>query len=99
MAGLGKKVFEANEVLTAADVNGYLMEQSVMVFANEAARTSAISDPSAGMLTFLVDVAQVQVYDGTDWTQIAGGGGGGLKLHSYLWVLKEHKQWQTHTRF
>jgi len=84
MAGLGKKVFEANEVLTAADVNGYLMEQSVMVFANEAARTSAISDPSAGMLTFLVDVAQVQVYDGTDWTQIAGGGGGGFETSFLL---------------
>jgi len=75
MSGLGRKVFTAGEVLTAANVNGYLMDQAVMVFADEAARTSAISDPSAGMLTFLVDVAQVQVYDGTDWTQIAGGGG------------------------
>ena len=84
MAGLGKKVFEANEVLTAADVNGYLMDQSVMVFANEAARTTAIAAPSAGMLTFLVDVAQVQVYDGTDWTQIAGGGGGGFETSFLL---------------
>lgn len=76
MAGLGKKVFAVNEVLTAADVNGYLMEQAVMVFADEAARTTAIASPTAGMLTFLVDVAQVQVYDGAAWTQIAGGGGG-----------------------
>jgi len=76
MSGLGRKVFTAGEVLAAADVNGYLMDQTVMVFADETARTSAISEPSAGMLTFLVDVAQVQVYDGTDWTQIAGGGGG-----------------------
>ena len=84
MSGLGRKVFTAGEVLTAANVNGYLMDQAVMVFADEAARTSAISDPSAGMLTFLVDVAQVQVYDGTEFVQIAGGGGGGFETSFLL---------------
>lgn len=78
MAGLGRKVFAANEVLTAADVNGYLMDQSVMVFADAAARTSAISSPSDGMMSYLVDLAQVQVYGGSvlGWTAITGGGGG-----------------------
>jgi hypothetical protein len=32
MAGLGRKVFAAGEVLTAANVGGYLMDQTVMVF-------------------------------------------------------------------
>ena len=32
MAGAGKKTFTAGEVLTASDVNTYLMEQSVMYF-------------------------------------------------------------------
>jgi len=78
MAGLGRQVFTAGEVLTAADVNGYLMDQSVMVFANIAARTSAISSPSDGMMSYLVDLAQVQVYSGSvlGWTAITGGGGG-----------------------
>ncbi len=74
MSGLGRKVFTAGEVLAAADVNGYLMDQSVMVFANAAARTAAISSPAAGMMTFLVDVAQVNVYDGSAWVEVSGGG-------------------------
>ena len=75
MSGLGRKVFTAGEVLAAADVNGYLMDQSVMVFADAAARTAAISSPAAGMMTFLVDVAAVNVYDGSAWVEVSGGGG------------------------
>jgi len=75
LSGLGRKVFTAGEVLAAADVNGYLMDQSVMVFANAAARTAAISSPAAGMMTFLVDVAAVNVYDGSAWVEVSGGGG------------------------
>ena len=74
MSGLGRKVFTAGEVLAAADVNGFLADQVVMVFANAAARTAAISSPAAGMMTFLVDVAQVNVYDGSAWVEVSGGG-------------------------
>jgi hypothetical protein len=76
MAGLGRKTFAALDVLTAAQVNGYLMDQSVMVFASSTARASAIATASAGMATYLTDVAQFQVYNGTAWTQISGSGGG-----------------------
>ena len=75
MSGLGRKVFTAGEVLAAVDVNGYLMDQSVMVFADEAARTAAIASPTAGMMTFLVDVAAVNVWDGSAWVEVSGGGG------------------------
>ena len=61
MAGLGYKVFTAGEVLTAANVNGYLMEQSVMVFAGTAARSSAIGTASEGMVTYLTDTNTIQV--------------------------------------
>jgi hypothetical protein len=71
MAGLGRKVFAANEVLTAADVNGYLMDQSVMVFADATARTSAIAAPSEGMASYLIDTSSFEIYDGSAW---AGGG-------------------------
>lgn len=77
MAGLGRKVFEANEVLTAADVNGYLMDQSLMVFGGTAARGSAISAPSEGMFTFLSDSDTLEYYDGAAWQQFSQGGGGG----------------------
>jgi hypothetical protein len=76
MAGLGRKTFAPLDVLTAAQVNGYLMDQSVMVFASASARSSAIATASAGMSTYLTDVKQFQVYNGTAWTQISGTGGG-----------------------
>ncbi len=70
------KDFQVNEILTAADVNNFLMDQSVMVFADAAARTTALSAVLAeGMLTYLEDTNVVQVYDGTAWTEISGGGG------------------------
>ena len=73
MAGLGYKVFTAGEVLTAANVNGYLMEQSVMVFAGTAARSSAIGTPTAGMVSYLTDTKTLQVY-GTAWADVSSPG-------------------------
>ena len=75
MAGLGKKTFTAGEVLTASDVNGYLMEQSVMVFGGTAARSSAIPTPSEGMTTYRTDTKQLEYYNGTAWTAVGGSGG------------------------
>ena len=43
MPAAGYKLFVTGDVLTAAQVNDYLMLQTVMVFANSAARTSALS--------------------------------------------------------
>jgi hypothetical protein len=39
MAGAGFKDFTAGDILTAAQVDEYLMQQTVMRFANTAART------------------------------------------------------------
>jgi hypothetical protein len=75
MAGLGKKTFTAGAVLTASDVNGYLMEQSVMVFASSAARSSAIPSPSEGMMSYLSDTNVVQVYNGSAYAAVGGSGG------------------------
>jgi len=57
-------VFVAGAILTAADVNTNLMDQAVMVFADAAARGSAIPTPSEGMVTYLSDTNQVQAYNG-----------------------------------
>jgi len=73
MSGLGRKVFVANEVLTAAEVNGYLMDQSVMVFADSAARSSAIGTPTQGMVAYLQDTSTLQVY-GTAWADVSSPG-------------------------
>ena len=73
MAGLGYKVFTAGEVLTAASVNGYLMDQAVMVFADAAARTSAIGTPTQGMVSYLQDTSSLEVY-GTAWAGVSNPG-------------------------
>ena len=78
--------FQVNQVLTAAQVNSYLMNQSVMTFADAAARTAALPTPNDGMMSFLEDVLQVQVYSGAvlGWTAITGGGGGGFETNFLL---------------
>lgn len=74
MAGQGFKTFTIAEVLTAADVNGYLMQQAVMRFADDAARGSALGTAvgtavplAEGMVSYVEDAKQIQVYDGTGW--------------------------------
>jgi len=63
MAGLGRRTFAAGEVLTAANVMGYLQDQAVMNFAGTAARGSAIgSAVSEGMVSYLADTNSVEVY-------------------------------------
>ena len=75
MAGAGYKLFNTGDVLTAAQVNTYLNEQTVMVFASSAARTSALSGVLAeGMMSYLQDTNAVEVYNGTSWTAVGGGG-------------------------
>lgn len=50
--GSGFKNFTAT-VLTASDVNNYLMEQTVMSFASTGARDVAITAPEAGMVAYI----------------------------------------------
>jgi hypothetical protein len=69
-AGLGFKTFTTGEVLTAADVNGYLNSQTVMVFADATARTAAITSPQEGMFTYLKDTNVTQYYTGSAWANL-----------------------------
>jgi hypothetical protein len=69
MAGLGRKVFTAGEVLTAANVQDYLQDQAVMVFAGSAARGSAIGTATEGMVSYLSDNNRIEVFT-TFWEQV-----------------------------
>ncbi len=72
MAGAGYKLFNTGDVLTAAQVNTYLQEQTVMVFANSTARTTALSGVLAeGMVSYLQDTNAVEVYNGSAWVGLA----------------------------
>jgi hypothetical protein len=67
---MSRKVFTADEVLTAEDVNSLLMDQTVMSFAGTAARGSAIPFPVEGMVTYLEDSNSMDLWNGSQWSQL-----------------------------
>jgi len=76
MAGLGAKLFTAFSKLTAAQVNGYLMDQSIMRFASSTARDAAFGgagEPTLaeGMTCYLDDTNVLQSYTGSAWVSVA----------------------------
>lgn len=74
MAGAGYKLFNTGDVLTAAQVNTYLQEQVVMVFANSTARTTALSGVLAeGMVSYLKDTDAFEIYSGSAWVGYGSG--------------------------
>jgi hypothetical protein len=79
-AGLGYKEFSTGDVLTAADANGYLASQVVMVFADAAARTAAITSPQEGMISYLKDTNATQYYSGSAWANVGASSASGLTL-------------------
>lgn len=68
----GFKTFVAGDVLTAEQVNTFLMSQAIPVFANAAAAGSAIASPEEGQHRFLRDTDSFEFYTGTAW--VAAGG-------------------------
>jgi hypothetical protein len=66
LAGAGFKLFENGNVLTASEVNTFMMDQMIMVFADAAARDAAILSPSEGMFAFLKDDDKLTVFT-TSW--------------------------------
>ncbi len=65
-AGAGFKTFNTGDVLSAADVNTYLM-QGIWVFANATARDAAVTSPQEGNACYLKDTDVIQVYTGSTW--------------------------------
>jgi hypothetical protein len=74
MAGAGFKVWSTGDLVNASEFNTYIMEQTVMVFADSTARDSAISSPSEGMFAFLKDTNVLSFYDGSSWGSFIGEG-------------------------
>ena len=83
MAGLGVKLFLSGDVLSAAEINGYFMDQSVNRFASITARDAAFGDGipllnggsgkpslSEGRTAWIDNINSLQVYDGSSWLTI-----------------------------
>lgn len=71
---MGYKTFVAGEEALAADVNAYLMGQTVARFSSAAARTAGLTGPTLGQLSSL-DTAPgvIEYWTGTVWAQAPGG--------------------------
>jgi hypothetical protein len=73
MAGAGIKKFTVGETLSDKEINEYLMDQTVPVFVNAAARDSAFggaNEPSLseGRLCYLQSTKKIQFYNGVSWS-------------------------------
>jgi hypothetical protein len=79
MAGAGYRTFSAGEVLTASNVQTYLMDQAIPVFASSTARDAAITSPAEGQFAFVKDTDAFEVYTGSAWVAAGGAGGGGFE--------------------
>jgi len=72
VAGAGKKTWSTGDVFTASDLNTYLMEQSIMVFATATARDAAITSPSDGMFSYTTTTPAdtLSYYNGAAWVAV-----------------------------
>lgn len=62
--------FVNGQTLPASRVQDYLMDQSVMVFADSIARTAALPTPTAGMVTYLLSSNDLWFYNGSAWALV-----------------------------
>jgi len=78
MAGAGVKLFQTGAVLTADEINQYLMDQSITVFLNEDVRDAAFggaNEPalSEGRVCYIINSVRggagktIQFYNGSTW--------------------------------
>lgn len=67
----GYKDFTAGAILTAADLEDYNQNQSIMRFASAAARDAALTTvKTEGMMAYLIDLNVMTVYSGSAWSTI-----------------------------
>ena len=77
---MARKVFADLDILTAAEVNQYLMDQAVMTFANAAARDAAIpvAQRKQGMVAYMLDTHLAMQYHTigawSGWAPLPGTG-------------------------
>jgi len=71
------KVFQNGFPLNASELNNYLMNQSVMVFATATARDTDLTAPLEGMIVWLQDSNKFVYYNGSGaWTDVNVTGNG-----------------------
>lgn len=61
------KTFVNGFALNASEVNAYLMNQTVMVFANSTERSTNLTSPTEGMVTYLTATDSTEFWNGSAW--------------------------------
>lgn len=64
------KVFSDGDVLTAAEVMTFMMEQQIAVFDDATARNAAIVNPVHGMIAYIKTPGRFTYYNGTSWRSV-----------------------------
>lgn len=67
------KDFANGYPLNASELDTYLMRQTIMVFADATARTTALTGiETNGMFTYLTGTSTLQKYNGSAWVDVIG---------------------------
>jgi hypothetical protein len=88
------KVFSNGDALTGSELNTYLMNQSVMVFASTTARDAALTAPTEGMVVWLQDSDKYVYYTGSAWSDLISAAGSGNAIINGAFDI-----WQRGTSF
>lgn len=80
----GYRTWTPLEVITASNVQSYLQDQTVMVFPSNAVRSTAITVPTEGMLSWLEDGNKYQFYNGSAWEDLIQPIEGGIAGQPYV---------------
>lgn len=87
-ANAGYNTFNTGDVLTAAQVQYNLQNQTIMYFADAAARDAALSGVVVeGMFAYLADTNATVYYDGTTWQGFGTGDVTGLTAGTGITIL------------
>lgn len=71
----GWKAWEIGEVVEATDFQTYVQDQVVQVYADSAARTTALGTAVAeGMVSYLSDTNSLEYYSGSAWVAVSNPG-------------------------
>jgi hypothetical protein len=76
------KIWADYERLTAADLNTYVSQQVVAVFATPAARDLGIPAPLEGQAAYVTSLKAITIYVGSSWKLAALAGGCGATLEA-----------------
>lgn len=80
----GYRTWTPGEVITASNVQEYLQDQTVMVFASDAVRSTAVVVPTEGMLSWVEDDNKYQYYTGAAWADLIVPIEGGTIGQAYI---------------